>query len=354
MRCKVEGGWQLGFVDGDDGRGTDVGVGRQRQSSLDFACLDGALPVHRARELLLQCQCERSGRCGGRRRHGGVEIERVSGRPLSAHGEQVVFGRHGSHEVSLLSCRAASAELHAALRQHLRRHRGWRGLLKGGVRVELLLRLGGTVHLRVELVHEARICLRRTAAAESFHSAGHRTGSSSLPEGVLDLLVLKRLRLLLHLHLGGQLLLLLLGDRDLFLVGVHDEIVADGGEGGILLVATGRQNFVKGKNEVKGAVADDMFLQAPRNVRHHLGQESERPQILHDVGGLCGYQKQVEVVLQRLVDVSDGVCFYECVLLGMPDELGKGRQQSLHAQAIHLHKLPREQGLPLPCAYRSR
>ena len=94
-------------------------------------------------------------------------------------------------------------------------------------------------------------------------------------------------------------------------------------------------------------VVNGVFLHSPGDIRYDLGQKTQRPQIFYDIRGFGGDQQEVQVVFERLIDVSDRVRLHVGVLFGMSDEFGKGRQETLHTQSIHFYKLTRDEGLAL-------
>jgi hypothetical protein len=95
---------------------------------------------------------------------------------------------------------------------------------------------------------------------------------------------------------------------------------------------------------------DGVFLHPPGNIWYDLGQEAQRPQIFDNIRGFGGHQQEIEIVFQRLIDISDSIGFHIGVLLGMTDKFGKGSQETLHAQSVHLHKLARDEGFALSSA----
>jgi hypothetical protein len=213
-----------------------------------------------------------------------------------------------------------------------------------------------TLLLSCKLIKNASLT-GRTTTAKALHGTWRGSRSGSRHKVLSDLChfsFLQSLGLLLHCCTSSIFLGLFECQMNFFLVRVHEKVCSNTGESGFFLVSTRRQYFIKRKDQIKGVFVDGMFLHATHHVWDDLGEETEGSQIFDDIAGFGGDQQEEEIVFQGLIDVSDAVSFHICVLFGVTDQFGKGSQETFDAQTIHFDKLPRDEGLALPSADRSR
>jgi hypothetical protein len=155
---------------------------------------------------------------------------------------------------------------------------------------------------------------------------------------------------------------------------LHLTVLLDLEHGGVLLVPQGN-DFIKGKNEVEGTQGHGLLLQqALAELRHQLGHEAQRLQVLQDVALLVGHQQHVQTLhdeqkessqfvsshrcaplistlqtkiitdLHGLVHIADVLRLHVRMLLARAHQLGEGSQETLDADSAHVHILPAHKG----------
>ncbi len=116
------------------------------------------------------------------------------------------------------------------------------------------------------------------------------------------------------------------------------------------LAVAQRDNLVKRENQLKRVVQDVRLLDRATVLGYDAGKEAQGLEVLENVGRLGRDEEHVEL-LQRLVDVADGLGLDERVLLGRlgrrggggagpaREQLRKGGEEALDPGLGHLDEL---------------